>query len=315
MKKIISFLRLIRYVNLLYIALSQYLVQYTIIVPILAQANAVPTLNPFTFFLFVFSTVLIAAAGYIINDYFDVRIDVINKPERIFIDRTIRRRTAMVLHQLFTGVGVLLSLYAAHRAHNVKLGFIHATIAGLLWFYSTSYKRRMLIGNIMISLLTAMVILIVVLYERQLFYPESPAINAAAYSIFIIIFFYFLFAFLISMIRELVKDMEDVKGDEYYGCRTLPIAIGIKKTKLVVFGIAALILSFLIYLQLRQVRGGDFISVLNIFTTLEVPIGIACYLLYKADSKKQYSLVSSVIKLIMLMGILTMVYFYYLMKK
>lgn len=313
MKDIIAFLRLIRFVNLLYIALAQWLVQYTIIRPILAQAGVATTLDALHLGLLIFSTILIAAGGYVINDYFDVKIDAVNKPRRIFIDRTIKRRSAMLLHQLLSGAGILLGFYVAWKAGNIRLGFIHPIVAALLWFYSTGYKRQLLIGNVIISLLTALVILIVALYEQHLFKPESAAVNAAAYTIFILVFFYFLFAFLISMMRELVKDMEDVEGDMRYGCKTLPVVMGVGKSKWLVYGIALLMTAFLVYLQARQASGGDFISVLNVFTMLELPMGIAMYLLYKADARKQFSQVSGAIKIIMLMGILMMIYFYYLM--
>ncbi len=313
LKNFFSFIRLIRFINLFFIALTQFLVQYTIIKPILAQAGVPPTLEHLNFFLLVLSTMLIAAAGYIINDYFDVKIDAINKPGRIFIDRTIRRRTAILLHQFMTGIGVLLAFYVAWKSGNIRLGLIHPIVAGLLWFYSTGHKKaQMLVGNIVVSFLSAFIIMIVALYERELFQPSNADVNAAAYTIFILIFFYFLFAFLISLARELVKDMEDLKGDAEYGSRTLPIIIGVKSTKIIVSLIIGLILCFLIYLQFRQASSGDYISVLHLFTTLEVPLGIAIYLLNKADSQKQFSLVSSVIKIAMLMGILTMLYFYYL---
>lgn len=313
MKSIFYFLRLIRIVNLLYIGLTQYLVQYTIIKPILGQAEALPTLSDFHFFLLVMSTVCIAAGGYVINDYFDVKIDAINKPKRVFIDRTIKRRSAMLMHQLLSAAGMLLGFYVAWYSGNFRLGFIHPIVAGLLWFYSTGYKRQMLVGNVIVAFLTALVVLLVALYERHLFHPENAAENAAAYTIFILVFFYFLFAFLISLVRELVKDMEDVEGDERYGCKTLPVVLGVQRTKWIVYSICFLIIGFLMYIQSRQAAGGDFISVLNLFTMLELPLGIAMYLLYKADSQKHYSMVSSVIKLVMLLGILTMVYFYYLM--
>jgi 4-hydroxybenzoate polyprenyltransferase len=244
MKSILSFLRLIRYINLLYIAFTQYLIQYTIIRPILAQAGVAPTLDHLHFFLLVLSTILIAAAGYVINDYFDVMIDSINKPRRIVIDRTIKRRTAMLLHQFMTGAGVLIGFYVAWKAGNLKLGLIHPIVAGLLWFYSTGYKRQLLIGNIVVSFLTAMVVMIVALYEHHLFAPSDAGVNAAAYSIFIIIFFYFLFAFLISLVRELVKDLEDVEGDRQYGCRTLPIVAGVQNTKLAVYAVTTVIYCF-----------------------------------------------------------------------
>lgn len=171
----------------------------------------------------------------------------------------------------------------------------------------------MLVGNVIVAFLTALVVLLVALYERHLFHPGNVAENAAAYTIFILVFFYFLFAFLISLVRELVKDMEDVEGDERYGCKTLPVVLGVQRTKWIVYSICFLIIGFLIYIQSRQAAGGDFISVLNLFTMLELPLGIAMYLLYKADSQKHFAMVSSVIKLVMLLGILTMVYFYYLM--
>ncbi len=312
-KNILSFIRLIRSINLFYIALTQYLVQYTIIKPILAQAGVVPTLDHLNFFLLVLSTVLIAAAGYIINDYFDVKIDAINKPGRIFIDRTIKRRTAILLHQIMTGAGVFLGFYVAWKSGNMKLGLIHPIVAGLLWFYSTGHKKaQMLVGNIVVSFLSAFIIPVVALYERELFQPSNANVNAAAYTIFILVFFYFMFAFLISLARELVKDMEDLKGDAEFGCKTLHVIIGIKPTKVVVSVIIGFIICFLLYLQFRQASSGDYISVLHLFTTLEVPLCITLYLLNRADSQKQFSLVSGVIKIVMLMGILTMLYFYYL---
>ncbi len=313
MKGVIYFLRLIRIVNLAYIALAQYLVQYTIIAPILGQAGTYPTLGNLHFFLLVLSTIFIAAGGYVINDYFDVKIDAVNKPKRVIVDRIIKRQSAMLLHQLLSAAGMLLGFYVAWYSDNFKLGFIHPIVAGLLWFYSTGYKRQMLVGNVIVAFLTALVVLLVALYERRLFHPENQAENAAAYTIFVLVFFYFLFAFLISLIRELVKDMEDVEGDERYGCKTLPIVLGVKRTKWIVYSIAALIIGFLVFIQSRQAAGGDFISVLNLFTMLELPLGIAMYLLYKADAQKHFSMVSGTVKLVMLLGMLTMVYFYYLM--
>src|SRR5262249_23482561 len=121
MTNLLSFLRLIRSVNLLFIALTQCLIQYTIIKPILAQAGKAPTLDDLHFALLVIATVLVAAAGYVINDYFDVQLDEVNKPGRIFIERTVSRRAAMLLHQFLTGIGVLLALYVAWWAGNFKL--------------------------------------------------------------------------------------------------------------------------------------------------------------------------------------------------
>jgi len=309
---LISFLRLIRWLNLLYIALTQYLVQYTVVKPILAQAGMSTTLDDLHFFLLVLSTMFVAAAGYVINDYFDVKMDEVNKPQRIFIDRTIHHRTAILLHQFLTGAGVLLAFYVAWKAGNLKLGFIHVIVAGFLWFYSTGYKRRVLIGNIIVAFLSGLVILIVGLYEKHLFEPANIAVVHAAYSIFIILFFYFMFAFLLSFARELSKDMEDMEGDRLYGCRTIPIVIGVQRTKWIVYALLVSVLSLMSYIQALQFNGRDFISVYTIFTTLEFPMLITFYLLYQSKGSKDFSLVSSMIKIVMFMGILSMLYFYFL---
>jgi|ERR1043165_605566 4-hydroxybenzoate polyprenyltransferase len=312
MKPVIAFLRLIRWLNLIYIALTQYLVQYTIIKPALTKAGWNTTLDDLHFLLLVLSTILIAAAGYIINDYFDVKMDEVNKPQRIFIDRTIHHRTAILLHQFLTGAGVLLAFYVAWWAGNFKLGLIHAIVAAFLWFYSSGFKKRVLIGNVIVAFLSAFVILIVVLYEKHLFEPAGPGTVDAEIFIFIMAFFYFLFAFLLSLARELSKDMEDMEGDRIYGCRTVPIVIGVDKTKWILYGLLAIVLSLMIFIQALQFRGRDFISVYTIFTTLEFPTLITFYLLYKSKVSKEFSAVSSLIKIVMFMGILSMLYFYFL---
>lgn len=314
MRKLISFLRLLRTLNLLFIVLTQCFVQYFIITPILAQAGVLPTLDDGLFLLLVLATVLVAAAGYVINDYFDVKVDEVNKPGRIFIDRVITRRKAMLLHQVLTGLGVILAFYVAWKAGNLKLAFIHPIVAGFLWFYSTGYKRKLLVGNILVAFLTALVVLIVSLYERNLFHPINDAGGRAAYTIIVITFAYFIFSFLISLARELVKDMEDVEGDRSFGCKTVPVVIGIPKAKAIVFGILSVLFALLLYVQWLEVRGGDYISALTIFTTIEFPLLTVVILLARATSSQHYHAVSTVIKVVMFMGILSMLYFFLLIR-
>lgn len=270
------------------------------------------TLDDLHFFLLVLSTLLVAAAGYVINDYFDVKMDEVNKPHRIFIDRTIHHRSAILLHQFLTGAGVLLAFYIAWYAGNLRLGFIHVIIAAFLWFYSSGFKKRVLIGNLMVSYLSAFVILLVVLYEKNLYESSNVIVIHAEYSIFVILFFYFAFAFLLSFARELSKDIEDMEGDRLYGCRTLPIVIGVPRTKWIIFGILGLVVALIIYIQALQYFGRDFISVYMIFTTMEFPMLITFYLLYQSKVSKDFSTVSTMIKIVMFMGILSMLYFYFL---
>lgn len=316
MKSVYSFLRLVRYPNLVFIILTQSFLHYFMILPILRNAGMESAMNNVDFWLLVTSTVLIAAAGYIINDYFDVKIDVINKPKRIFIDRTIKRRKAMLLHWLFTGIAVLLGFYVAWQVGSIKLGLINPVVAGLLWFYSTGYKKQPLVGNIVVSFLTGMVVLLMVLYEHPLFTGQlSPAGFVSAYSIFIRIFFYFIFAFLVSMMREIVKDIQDMKGDESYRLKTLPIAIGVGKSKVVVYTLGAIVLVLVGYVQAPSFLNNDYVTVIYLAQTIQLPVAISLWMLFTAETQKEFGRVSIIIKIIMLMGILTIPYYYFLMLK
>ncbi len=308
----LNLLRLIRYPNLIFIILSQYGIQYLIINPVLSQYDVSGSLSNFEFFLLVLSTTLIAAGGYIINDYFDVQIDSINKPEKLFIDKTIKRRHAILLHQIFSGISIIIGIYLAWKVHNFKLLMIQPIAITMLWFYSTNYKKQPFIGNILVSFLTAFVIIIVCIYQTELFYDLNLYTNAAAYSIFITVFFYFVFAFLVSMMREIVKDMQDIEGDEKYHCRTLPIVIGINKSKYIVYFFAVIVFGLVILVQKGPYQVGDYLTVIYLSQTIQLPLVISMWLLFNADEEKHFKKVSLLIKLIMLMGITSMLYFYYL---
>lgn len=307
-----AFLRLIRYPNLLFIVLTQVGLHYLIVLPIMKDANMISVLSHFDFALLVFSTVLIAAAGYIINDYFDVPIDRINKPQSIYIDTSLTRRAAILLHQGFSGAAILIGLYLAWRVGNLKLAFLQPIVVAFLWFYSTSYKKQPLIGNVIVSLLTGLVVLIVALYQTPLFYHEDFGSRSAAFAIFIRLFFYFVFAFLVSLMREMVKDMEDMYGDERYGLRTLPIVIGVNSTKWIVGAIGWLVLMLVGFIQWSRYIAGDFLTIIYLLQTIQVPLGVILWQLIGADAPSHFRRVSTLIKLLMLMGIFSMLYLYYL---
>ena len=269
----LAFSRLIRLPNLLIIVLTQYLVRYCVLLPFMEISGLKERFSHLDFALLVLSTVLIAAAGYVINDYFDTRTDRINRPERVVIDKGIKRRVAMALHILFNFIGIGLGFYLGYKAGVYKLGLIHAFSAGLLWFYSTDFKKQFLIGNIIVSLLTASVPLVVPVYELPLAKTELREVNDQADQMeakymhivqttgqviteeqakeieyyrdqsgqyrayveqansnlnycFNIIALFAIFAFFASLIREIIKDMEDYEGDSLTGCRTMPIVAG-----------------------------------------------------------------------------------------
>jgi 4-hydroxybenzoate polyprenyltransferase len=278
MQLILALFRLTRFWNLAIIAFAQYFTAYFLF------HQRLLVFTDFWLFLIVASTVMIAAAGYIINDYYDIKIDLINKPDRVVIGKTITRRYAIFFHTIISVTGVGMGLLI-----NWKVGAVNFVSVFLLWLYSNNLKRLPLIGNLVVSLLTGLsIFLLSFLYEQYL-----PLVMT-----------YSLFAFFMTLIREIVKDMEDMKGDTTFGCRTLPIVWGIRKTKSFLYG-TILVFSFLVlWLDYQQLK----ISWIYFIPLLFVPMSILFYRLLKADTKKEFYQLSQLCKIIMLLGICSMIF-------
>jgi len=236
------------------------------------------------FGLLSLSTVLIAAAGYIINDYYDIKIDAINKPDRLVVGTTIRRRPAMFVHLIFSAAGIVLGFLLS-----IKIGLINTGAVLLLWGYSARLKKLPLVGNIVVALLSATMLLVVAVYANTL--------NRITLG-------YALFAFLISLIREIIKDIEDLKGDASFDCRTLPIVLGIRNAKLVLYPIIALFFAFLVIVILHS-RNSLILDVYMLLLVL-LPTVWLTLKLARADRKRDFTYLSNLNKLIMLTGILSM---------
>lgn len=276
-----GFLRLVRYKNLIIVALTQLMVRLWLIGP---KNEWSTILTDPDLYLIILSTLLIAAAGYIINDYFDIKIDIVNKPQRVIIGRYLKRRMAIGTHQLLNILGVLCGLLVSY-----KVALVNIFSVSLLWLYSERYKRQMLIGNVVVSLLTSLALIILSVH-----YQENRNL----------VFIYSVFAFFISLIREIVKDIEDIRGDSAHGCRTLPIVLGIRGTKQVLYG---LILVFgVILLVWGQYLNNPFLA--WAFGLLIVPLGYLTYKLRMAHKRADFKAISSLCKIIMLLGLLTMVW-------
>ena len=281
-------------------------------------------ISEFDFFLLVMSTVLIAAAGYIINDYFDVRIDEVNRPSTNLVGKTIKRRVAMVTHMAFNVVGVLIGLWISWKYDVFKAGsFIFIAAPALLWFYSTSLKRQFLIGNVIIALLSGLIPLIAVIFElmaiaRSLQAAELSTEIIGRMHLIIPAFFavaYSLFAFLVTLIREIIKDIEDFEGDMEYGCKTLPIVMGISKAKSVVMGLCAVLIGGLAYvlykwneaneLQAAQDESGNFPAYFfgYVIVMLIIPTGYLMYRVYKSTTRRNWRFLSGYLKYIMVAGV------------
>ncbi|WP_162051512.1 geranylgeranylglycerol-phosphate geranylgeranyltransferase [Pontibacter pamirensis] len=276
------FLTLIRARNLVLVVLSQALVQACLLA---AGVNWAKVLEP-GFLALTFSTVCIAAAGYIINDYYDVKIDAINKPERLLVGRIIRRRRAMFAHLILSFVGVAVGTLLM-----VRVGLINLGAVLLLWGYSARLKKLLLIGNIAIALLSASMLLVVAVYNDML--------NKTTLG-------YALFAFLISLIREIIKDIEDMKGDATFDCRTLPIVVGMRGAKYVLYPLIAIFQAVLIAAILHPSTPLIF-DIYMLLLVLAPSIWMVVKLV-RADRKADFSYLSNLNKLIMLMGILSMLW-------
>lgn len=296
-----AFLKLIRWPNLFFIILTQFLFYYCIYLPLYGAAH-----NRQMAWI-IAASVLIAAAGYIINDYFDLNIDQINKPQKNVFAGKLNRRWAIIWHLLLNILGVVATVFAVglHRWYLV-LANVGAIV--FLWFYSTSYKRKLLIGNILISVLTAWTILIVFFMLTD----AGQAVDGTdvhAPKFFRASFLYAGFAFISSLIREAIKDCEDLVGDARYGCRTLPIVAGIRGTNIYISVWIVVLISALVVLQVYVVPYRWWWAIGYSVVFVIAPLVLLLIDQAKASRPEDFARLSGIAKLIMLAGILSMVFF------
>ena len=307
MKLITAFFRLIRWPNLVFIALTQFLFVYCIVKPVFNSSPVQPNVHGLNFVLISLSSLLIAAAGYIINDYFDLNIDQVNKPEKLVVEKIIKRRWTILWHILLSVAGIAIGFYIDFTSHIWLLGFSNIVCVALLFFYSTTLKRRLLAGNIIISLLTSWVILVVAWCEYNHLIRTNNGLHAD--KILRETFLYAGFAFIISLIREVVKDMEDIEGDRRYGCRTMPIAWGVNATKVFVAVWLVVLIATLCIVQVYALRLEWYWSVVYCIIAIVMPLIFILKKLFTAKSQQDYHKLSSLIKLVMFTGILSMIFF------
>lgn len=306
MNKVSAFFRLIRWLNLVFIALTQILFFYCI-----AYSNRVRTASPsheFYFYLMVAGSLLIAAGGNIINDYFDIHIDRINKPHKLVIDKYIKRRWAIVLHLLLSSIGIALSAYVSYQLRQPILLIGNAISAMLLWFYSTTLKRKFLIGNLVVASLTAWVLMVVFIFSGGEFaLAYNTKINQPAF--FKLTVLYSGFAFLMTLIREVIKDMEDLIGDAEGNCKTMPIVWGINPTKVFVFTLALVAVIVLALIALYLLNLHTWVPAIYLFFAVILQIVLLMIGLKNAQESKDFKALSGRTKRIIFTGILSMIFF------
>ncbi|TYB74329.1 geranylgeranylglycerol-phosphate geranylgeranyltransferase [Bizionia myxarmorum] len=300
-----SILSLIRWKNLLMIALVQLLIKYALLEPF----GAIITLNGFGFSLLVLATVCIAASGYIINDIYDQETDAINKPKQQIIGKSISEKTAYNYFIGFNVIGVLLGFYISNMVGRSGFFALFVLTSGLLYIYATYLKQIPIVGTVIISFLVALSLIIVGLFELL------PAITSRNQELqlfyFEIILAYALFAFLINFIRELIKDLEDIDGDYKAGIKTLPIVLGRERTNFIVFFLTFIPLFAIIFYVTTNMYKNLFI--VGYFLLLVIaPLILALIWIFQAKLKKDYHAISTLLKVIMLFGMLSMVLYQYI---
>jgi 4-hydroxybenzoate polyprenyltransferase len=311
MSAFLSFFKLIRWPNILFIALTQCLFYYCIAVPVTELVQHVSREQSILFYILCISSVLIAAAGYIINDYFDLNIDLVNKPDRMVVDRQISRRWAIFFHFVFSMTGILLGFYIGLQNGNWLIGLSNIFAVLLLWFYSTVYKKRLLTGNLLISLLTAWTIGVV--YVHVAYYHSGDRFHQVPVELsqkFIrLTLLYASFAFIITLVREIVKDLEDMEGDRKYGCRTMPIIWGVDFSKIFaqVWLLILTVLLIIVLLYILQYRMWV-PAVYNLFILI-LPSLLLLQRMRRSGTVADFARLSNWIKSLMLAGILSMVLF------
>lgn len=304
-----AYLDLIRPKNLIIVAFTQLFFQYIIIVPVFKAAGLTLALSQVNLSLLILCTVLIAAGGNIINDYYDREIDKANQ----------RRTKSLLLdtgeifkfYLLIVILGGIIAFYVAWNIENLKLFLIYPIAAILLFLYSYKFKHLPLLGNLVVSLFTALVIFILLFAERNSIQSflnnQSPARNILLYCSM----GFMSFAFLSNLVREIVKDLEDQEGDRQNGSKTLPIVIGIKGAKIIATAFLILLLVALMAWPLINLQT-NFHVANKIYLRLVLTLPIFYFLnkLYKAESKKHYHQLSQELKFYMIAGLLYLPFYY-----
>ena len=304
------YLQLLRVGNLTFVAILLYVMEEWVATPLLQLEQFGELMPWWVLTLLIVSVVGIAAGGYVINDYFDVKIDRINRPDNLVVTRIISRDTAMHLFYGLTAVGVIAGTVVAWWAHSWTLLFTYVVIPGLLWFYSASYKRMFLVGNLVVAFASAIVPLLVAIANAD--YLHHLYQNALAYSpivgeLYVWTGGFAAFAFLLTWVREIVKDIEDIEGDREMECRTLPIVWGDKVAKIIATILLVVIATLIVYILFAVLpfsHEWKSLPTRYVVFGLIVPILCSIVLLWAANNRTEYHRVQTIIKFAMFMGML-----------
>jgi 4-hydroxybenzoate polyprenyltransferase len=289
------------------IALVQLLIKYALLEPYGVQTS----LNTLGISLLILATTCIAAAGNIINDIYDVETDFINKPDKLIVGKSISEKTAYNLFITLNLIGVGIGFYLSNMIGKSAFFSLFVIISALLYVYASYLKRMLLIGNIVVSILVALSLIIVGVFELL------PDINSQNQSLqlffFKIIFNYAVFAFMINLLREITKDLEDIHGDYKAGMNTLPIAVGRERANKVLFALTFISLFIIIYYVVDTLYQ-QLISVVYFLIFIVGPLIFVLIKIFEAKTKTDYHFISNTLKLVMLFGMLSLMLYFFNLK-
>jgi 4-hydroxybenzoate polyprenyltransferase len=306
--------KLIRWQNLIIIIITQYFTRYFLIEPFYKLQNISLQMNNIDFFLLVLTITLLAGAGYIINDIFDIQIDSINKPDKVIIGNLITEKKAYLLYCVMNGIAIVSGIYLGIKVGSLSLGLVFVVLIAVFYFYSLKYKRLFLWGNFVVAFIAAFLLILIWLFEFFATRKNGIVFTEGIQAYWTITYFvlaYALFSFIITLIREFVKDIEDVEGDSKWGCTTLPIVVGVDKTKKIaaILSFLAVLLIVFFQIKLKSWDLGYFAGILMI--VVQVPFAYLGIKIWTAKEKADFHFASNLSKIIMVIGILTMFAVFY----
>ncbi len=301
-----AFLKLIRFPNLLIVALTQYLLQYIVISPSFKSNGIEKALDDFHFFLLVLATISITISGYIINDILDCDLDLLNKPEKVIVNKFISIKNAYRIYHFINLTGFVISFYLAFHIQNIPLVLIYPAAILLLFVYSRYLKKRAVWGNLIVAIFCAFVAGIVLFAERDGFFQLADKAFQIVNAVFMA---YFVFAFSSTFYREIIKDIEDFKGDQSKGFETLPIKFGVPFAQSAAFSFGIGLLLLIVWWMFLQITFFDSMKLLiAVFVLIFIPVFISLFVLKKANSKNDFSKSSKLAKYIMVSGLLYLLF-------
>ena len=300
-----AYLKLFRVVNLIIIAFIMYLLRFYLFEPSFEIDNIANIFTEWQFALIVLTYVLISAGGYAINDYYDIGMDEINRPGKTVLRNKLPLRAGMSWFIVLTGLGIALGMIVAYQLESRSMYFFPIFVAALYWFYSTKYKREIFSGNLVVSFLAALSIILVFLYYVLSFSKtgQFPVLSFPYIKKAVLI--YAGFAFYITFIRELVKDVIDVKGDKEFNCKNIPIKYGLKKSRIILLVLSfAFIAALLLFAFFTYKMNKTYLFYYILVILLPLFIYFILQLL-KAKKESDYKPLALFLKIYMLAGIVS----------